>query len=311
VLAFPEVRPASLAIIKDQHTERNRFVPAPWLDIIAHMRWVHSDPRVTEWLGGIEPLWTRLDPRGLLALCESPERSGAAVRLASDFSKEEIALSWMATNVMRLVRFAAAASGLKLTATGNLARSVVTDLRNALEWQDDRVAMTFEVSKVVNEADLSPLHFLRLTAQEAGLLRKLRGKLIVTKHGKALLDHHSPALLATLFHAAFWRLNLGYFDRAAHPSWPQSHIGIVLWSLASAARNWDPGNRLVRLCTVPTSEIIAFPALVRAAFHWRVLDPLVQFGLMERRERATSPAFREYEFRKSPLFDRFLSFRLP
>jgi hypothetical protein len=275
------------------------------------MPWVHPDPRITDWLGNIEPLWTTLDRRSLLALCESPERGDAVVRLATDLSKDELAASWMATNVIRLVRYAAASSGLKLTVTGNLARSVVMELREELEWLDDRVAMTFDVSNVVNEADLPQLHMLRVTAQQAGLVRKLRGKLIVTKHGKAVLDDHRPDLLARLFHAAFWRTNLGYFDRAAHPSWPQSHIGIVLWSLATAARDWDPGDRLVRLCTVPTSEIMAFPALLRAAFHWRVLDPLVQFGLMERRERGTSPAFREYEFRKSPLFDRLLSFRLP
>jgi hypothetical protein len=40
-----------------------------------------------------------------------------------------------------------------------------------------------------------------------------------------------------------------------------------------------------------------------------VLDPLVQFGLMERREQATNHGFPDHEFRKSPLFDRFLSFR--
>jgi hypothetical protein len=274
------------------------------------MPWVHPDPRVTDWLGNIEPLWTTLDPRSLLALCESPERGDAAVRLAPDLSKDELAQSWMATNVIRLVRHAAASSGLKLTVTGNLARSVVMELREVLEWQDDRVATTFDVSKVVNEADLLQLHLLRVTAQQAGLVRKFRSKLIATKYGKAVLDDHSPDLLARLFHAAFWRTNLGYFDRAAHPSWPQSHIGIVLWSLATAGRDWDPGDGLVRLCTVPTSELIAFPSLLRAAFHWRVLDPLTQFGLMERRERATNHGFPGHEFRKSPLFDRFLSFRL-
>jgi hypothetical protein len=184
-------------------------------------------------------------------------------------------------------------------------------VREVVEWRDDPVATRFDVSKIVNEADLPTLHFLRVAAQQAGLLRKLRGKLFVTKQGKAVLDHHVPDLLARLFHATFWRTNLGQFDRAAHPSWPQSHVGIVLWSLATAAREWDLGDRLVRLCTVPTSEMIPFPALLRAAFHWRVLNPLVQFGLMERRERATEYGFPDHEFRKSPLFERFLSFRLP
>src|SRR5712691_5641058 len=170
------------------------------------MRWIHADPQVTEWLADIEPAWTRLHPRSLSALCEPPERDLAAIRLATDLGKEEAALSWMATNVVKLVRYVAASPGPKLTATGKLARAAVIELCHALAWQDDLVRTTFSVSKVVNEADIPQLHFVRLTAQEAGLVRKFRGKLIMTKHGRAVLDDHSPGLLAKLFHAAFWRI---------------------------------------------------------------------------------------------------------
>lgn len=278
------------------------------------MSWKFSaGPQIREWLGDIEPAWARLGPARLSALCGEPGRDPGVVRLASDLSEAEAAVSETATNVVKLVRCAAASGGLKLTATGNLARAVVIELCAALEWRDDNLRIIFEISKAVNEGDFPPLHFVRIVAQEAGLLRKLRGKLIVTKLGRGLLDgKHSPWLQARLFHAAFWRVNLAYFDRAAHPSWPQSHIGVVLWSLSACADDWHSEERLLRLCTLPDLDVIAMPPVFAlAAFDWRVLQPLVQFGLMERRDEATDGRFkRDSTYRKSALFDRFLTFDL-
>jgi hypothetical protein len=278
------------------------------------MSWnLSAVPQIEEWLGDIEPIWTRFDPPSLSALCGEPGRKPGAIQLATDLSEGEAAVSEVATNVVKLVCCASASGGLKLTTTGNLARAVVIDLCSALQWRDDHIRTVFEISKAVNEGDFTPLHFVRIVAQQARLLQRLRGKLIVTKLGRGVLDgQHSPELQAKLFYAAFWRTNLAYFDRAAHPSWPQSHIGVVLWSLSACARDWQPPERLVRLCTLPVLDVIAMPpSFAVAAFDWRVLQPLVQFGLLERRDDPTDHRFApDASYRKSALFDRFLTFRL-
>jgi len=48
------------------------------------------------------------------------------------------------------------------------------------------------------------------------------GKLIATPLGKSMLsDTKQAALLAVLFHLAFWHTDLGYFARGLLGSWPQ------------------------------------------------------------------------------------------
>jgi len=301
------------AIIEGSRPQRNHFVTqAARLSCPMPIRWVHADPVVRDWLGDVEPVWSELPKKSLLALYEPPGSERAAVHLAADLTEEETALSGVARNAVELLRYVDASRGLKFTPNGNMLRAAVADLCKTLEWPDDFVRTTFEISKAVNEADIPPLQFLRLATKEAGLLRRSGGKLIVTKDGHAILGRHRPDLLSKLFYAAFWDVNLAYFDGAAHPRWPQSHAGIVLWSLARSANNWQTDVQLARLCTVANSEIVRMPYLLRSAFLWRVLKPLIQFGLMERRERTKNSIYpADFEYRKSPLFDRLLSFRLP
>src|SRR5207253_1758040 len=92
--------------------------------------------------------------------------------------------------------------------------------------------------KVINEPDFLPLHFIRILTQAAKLVRTYRGKLVATPLGRKILngEQHGP-LQAVLFHVAFWRLNLAYFDRYALDTWPQNEVGVVLWSLSASAVN--------------------------------------------------------------------------
>jgi len=88
------------------------------------------------------------------------------------------------------------ADGLKLTATGNLARSVVEEMRQSFEWPGHDKASAFALHKVVNEPDFMPLFFIRTTMQKAGLLQRRKGKLLPTNSGRELVaqgQQGSPA----------------------------------------------------------------------------------------------------------------------
>jgi len=118
-------------------------------------------------------------------------------------------------------------------------------------------------------------------------------------------------LQALLFHITFWHLNLGDFDRNPFDFWPQSDVGIVLWSLSASANDWLDRETLTRLCTVPVIGVLESTwDLGSSAMEARILRPLTWFGLLEyRSERGTGQVSRHL-YRKTPLFDRFVKFNV-
>jgi hypothetical protein len=235
----------------------------------------------------------------------------SAIRLAGNTSDADIAASAMACSTRLLLQRAKDLKGLKLTATGNLSRAIVADMCDALTWPGYDKTEEFRLNRVINEPDFLPLHFVRILCEGAGLLRRNRGNLRLTQIGKRVLTAPGRgALQAILFHIAFWRTNLAYFDRIPLPSWPQSDIGIALWSLSTSASGWETPERLMRMCTVPVIGVLEakcdFPTW---AFEARILRPLTWFGLLEtrldRREHSGTIGAR---YRKTACFDRLVSF---
>lgn len=83
------------------------------------------------------------------------------------------------------------------------------------------------------------------------MLRKREGRLPTTKAGQALLkEERASELHACLVEAIFWRLNLAYFDHVSIETWPQNHVGVVLWCLSMAGQDWFMPADLVRACTI-------------------------------------------------------------
>ena len=126
------------------------------------------------------------------------------------------------------------------------------------------------------------------------------------------IDHHGP-LQAVLFHVAFWRLNLAYFDGYSLDSWPRSEVGVILWSLSASAHDWLPRETLTRLCTSPVIDVLEWEwNLGSSAMEARILRPLVWFGLLESRTepRSATELVDPRLYRKAPLFDRFVKFNV-
>ena len=271
-----------------------------------------QDPQVQKWLDGVEPAWTLLTFDSLRALRQEPSAAQTAIRIANDLDDDEIASSAVTRNTFILVRQAIERSGLPLTATGNLSRAVVAEMRNLIEWPGYDQADAFRLHKVINEPDFLPLHIVRLLAQAANLVRIHRGKLVATPLGRSMLsDARRGCLPAILFHLAFWHMNLGYFGRGLLGSWPQGDAGVVLWSLSICADDWQTSEKLTRLCTIP--EPAMFSGMwdrTPYAMEARILRPLLWFGLLEHRsEKMPGDRFGEHHFyRKAALFDRLLSF---
>ena len=202
-----------------------------------------DNPEVRRWLGGIQPAWTMLEFNSLNALHHEPSGTNHAIRLEPDLTNAEISGSAVTANALLLLRRAADTGRLKLTATGNLSRALVEEMCGIMEWPGYDKDELFGFHKVINEPDFFPLHFVRILTQAAKLFRTYRGKLVPTPLGRRVLsgEQHGP-LQALLFHVAFWRVNLGYFDRYAVDTWPQNEIGVRRdrrYSGGSPAGNWS------------------------------------------------------------------------
>jgi hypothetical protein len=273
-----------------------------------------QNPSVRNWLGGIVPAWTLLDEDSFEALRRPPSSRASAITLARDFSPDEIAQSAVARNTLILLHAASAGYGLKLTTTGNLTRGVVAEMIDLFTWPDFDKADAFRFHRVINEPDFLPLYFVRHVAESIRLVRQYKGHLKITPVGRQVLeDPGRQALQALLFHIVMWGIDLNYLGRGLHEGWPQGDIGVLLWSLSVSTNDWQSSQRLTRMCTIPINGVLeAQWDSGTMAMEARVLRPLWWFGLLEyRRETIPGLSFEASHFyRKTPLFDRFLSFRV-
>jgi hypothetical protein len=271
-----------------------------------------ANSEVRRWLNGVEPAWTMLEFDSFNALHDEPSADNHAIRLEANLSTKEVSGSAVMANALVLLRRAAETGGLKLTTTGNLSRAVIEEMCGIMEWPGYDKDELFGFHKVINEPDFLPLHFIRILTQTAKLFRTYRGKLVATPLGRKILngEQHGP-LQALLFHVAFWRLNLGYFDRYAVDTWPQNEVGVVLWSLSASAHDWLPRETLTRLCTSPVIGVLESQwDFGSSAMEARILRPLLWFGLLESRTEAKSATewVTPRLYRKASLFDGFLKF---
>ena len=267
-------------------------------------------PDVVRWLNGIEPAWTVLDYDSFNALHTESSETTTAIRLKADLQPLELSRSAVTRTALLLLQRAADLAGLKLTATGNLARSVVEEMFGLIEWPNFDKLDFLDFHRVINEPDFWPLHVVRVLTIVTKLTRSHRGNLTLTHLGRRMMGERLGAVNALLFQTALWHLNISYFDRFPLGGWPQSHTGVVLWSLSAAANDWISPEALCRLCTVPVIGVLESDwDLGSSLMEMRVLRSLVWFGLLGSRvEEKPTGVIKRYAYRKTPLFDRFLKF---
>jgi hypothetical protein len=267
---------------------------------------------VRKWLGGVEPAWILLDQKSFAALNRPPSPTDGAIRLSADLTDQELQKSAVARNALVVLRAVADGPGLKLTAAGNLSRGVVAEMCKLFTWPGYNTTGEFLFHKVANEQDFLPLYFVRHTVQAAKLVRQHKGHLTITPAGRRLLEpQHLRALQAILFHAVFWTLDLSYLGRDRFGAWPQRDRGIVLWSLSVSGNVWALPEDLTRMCTIPINGVLQSRWDTGShAMEAKILRPLLWFGLLEYRglDNPDSASGRTHYYRKSELFDRFLSF---
>ena len=267
---------------------------------------------VSDWPGGIEPVWTLLDAESAGALRVEPRTENSAVRLADNLSEEDLAGSAFVRNALVLLGDAGGGGKLWTGGNGNLKMADVTRLRALMSWPGMEATEAFRAGKTYREQAIGELRLLRQVVERAGLLDGSILWFELTPLGRAMLEPGARgALPALLFRQAFWHMDLSKYvsgrPRDLPGWWPQGDIGIVLWSLSEVGGEWRNTDTLTALCTVPDGDIAPTHWPATTMFVRHILDPLQWFGLVECSHKELPV---ELLWRKTALFDRLLSFEV-
>ncbi len=178
-----------------------------------------------------------LSPNQMRALLyspfESPPLDELERRLPADVEAPILAL-------FRIIADDARERGIKRTARGNLPLRLV---KAADAWLQAEGGLPWpHIGGISTERDLPAFHHVRLIAELAGLLRKSRGYLYLTRRAEKMLDHdHRAALYTRLFTAFCRKFNWAYSDGFDPLPIVQHSFGFTLYLLHRHGGDWRPG----------------------------------------------------------------------
>lgn len=246
------------------------------------------------------------------------ERAGSAIRIDGSLPLATLDGARALHNARLVLGMLATHGTVKATPKGNLPRTFVTEFHGRMHRSEgEQEEASFMEPRVRNEEDLFPLHVMRLLLEIAGLVKRRRGVFSLTQRGARLAgDERAGELLAILVRTQFRRLNLAYLDRAAPGPEFQRTIGYTLYQFGRTGDQWRSADALTADVVLPAVRR-AIPAnpyydALALVLETRFLRPLAAFGLVEERSLPREPGafISRREYRKSPLFDRAVSFRV-
>lgn len=254
--------------------------------------------------------------RGLLrANWNAPD---SPIQLTDDLSIGEVRHVLLFDQARRFLRLMDENKGAPLTAAGNLNRAYVAQMIERMDWPRRLMAPLLKdgLFKVVNEDDAWPLAVIHSVCEYGKLIYKRRNRAFVAGKGRELLaDAQAGRLYRQLFITLFRNFDLGYLSGCLETPLVQDSIAVVLWRLQMMARDWIAAESLPRevyLAAVhdQTRAVSPWPTAGSDVLRHEVLEPLVWFGLLEtdQQDDDRHRPRNEAKFRKTPLFDRFLSF---
>jgi len=245
------------------------------------------------------------------------------LQLSSDLSEAEVSGTLFYDQARRFLDIVGQEKGVPLTARNNLNRATVLLMCRHLHWAD-RIRQRLERigSRRFVESDVYPLYFLHDACYQGGLVMRRKGRLLLSRKGRALCREGSEGgLYGCLFHSLFQYMDME--DMVPGPEVPflQQSIGVILWRLSLVAGDWIEYRRLpeevllaaVRRCIAESYTSPLCDNMDMWTLRSHVIKPLVWFGLLESDEPEDSFGhdLGSVRVRKTPLFDRFLHFGPP
>src|SRR4030066_2487857 len=142
--------------------------------------------------------------------------------------------------LFRLLAEAIGEQGLKATATGNLPRNVCREAASVY-WGDEAIRENGRFVHINKEEAFSPLHVTRLVAGLSGLIRKYRGRFILSRECRRSLAEHGLAGIYPRLLLSYVRdFNWAYRDRYPDLGFIQRSFFFTLYLLHLYGGEWLP-----------------------------------------------------------------------
>lgn len=252
-----------------------------------------------------------LSPEQMSGLLYSPLDSPEVVRFPDTLSMTPEA---PAMTLLNLMLDAIGEQGLKTTAKGNLPRALCVETAEVLRAEDVEGMTWLRYSRVNKEEDFPELFVVRHAARYAGLIRKHKGRFLLTRQCHTLRGKGGPAsLYPLLLRACATRFNWAWRDRYPELPFIQQSFAFVLYLLsrfgdeerlhtfyADAYLNAFP----MLVHEVAGDAYTSAEDLVRSCFMTRALERFAWFlGLASMKPVKKDMFSRDYRVRKTPLLD--------
>ena len=156
-----------------------------------------------------------LSPAEMDKLIYSPFSDESPIQFNSKLEKHDLADCPIYQICREVLSAVSVENGLKLTATGNLPPKMVADIYAKKYLPDEDIENG--IVKMRNEKDWIAIHSVKIALQVGGIVRKYKGRLMLTKKGKQLFPADSGTELFFCFFEAFstkfsWAYNDGHYN---------------------------------------------------------------------------------------------------
>jgi len=209
--------------------------------------------------------------------------------------------------------------GLKPTAKGNLPRNFCREAALAY-WGDEAYREHTRYGRINREEDFSDLHVTRLVAGLAGLIRKYKGRFILSRDCRRLLAGDGPvAIYPKLFKSYVQEFNWAYRDGYPELRFIQSAFLFTLYLLTRYGDTWRTQefyeNAFLRafpvvLNEVPSNPIMSPEDTVCGCYTLRTLVHFVGFlGLAAVEPMSDDLLNRQYRIKALPLLAKVVEFQ--
>jgi hypothetical protein len=247
--------------------------------------------------------------------------TGLATWLLGIQNSEQLPTHVQRGALFELLTDAIGEQGLKPTAKGNLPRNFCREAALSY-WGEQGYQENTRFGGINREEDFADLHITRLVAELAGLIRKYKGRFILSRDCRRLLANGGlAAIYPRLFRAYVEQFNWGYTDGYPELRFIQSAFLFTLYLLMRYGDTWMPQifyeDAFIRafpmlLDEVPPSQVFSPDDEVRRCYVWRTLVHFAGFlGLATVEPVSDEFLCHEYRVKALPLLGQFVQFQLP
>ena len=212
-------------------------------------------------------------------------------------------------------------SGLKPTAKGNLPLKFCKSLAQELSEDDDNRSLYLRYGGIRSETDFEELHCTRLVAELAGLVRKYRGKFVLTRKCRDMLvKQENGRIYFELFRAYTTKFNWAYRDGYPEAEIVQQSFLYTLFLLTSfgdteRSQQFYEDKFVTAFPMVldlfPETSYSSTEEQARRVYFLRALDRFAAFFGLAALGLESGDLYRSnYVVRQTALLDRFLTLNL-